>query len=90
MAYQSSSLSSRAYSRGEFWKTVASLVVEILGLRNDTPGLNLMSLTQPIPCTFAEEVTLDIFTSTRIGLGTRLFTAFSYISAAAFLLALRG
>ncbi|KAA8911064.1 hypothetical protein TRICI_003945 [Trichomonascus ciferrii] len=75
---------------GNFWATIAPLVAEVLGLPNVASGLNLMWLTLSIPCTFAEAIALEISTSTNSYLGTQLFTGFTYIAAAAFLLILRG
>lgn len=75
---------------GNFWATIAPLVAEILGLPNVASGLNLMWLTLSIPCTFAEAIALEISTSTGSYLGTQLFTGFTYITAAGFLLILRG
>jgi MFS family permease len=75
---------------GNFWATIAPLVAEVLGLSNVASGLNLMWLTLSIPCTFAEAIALEISTSTNSYLGTQLFTGFTYIAAAFFLLILRG
>jgi MFS family permease len=75
---------------GNFWATIAPLVAEIVGLENVPCGLNLLWLVIAIPCTFSEPIALEIFSGTGSYLGTQLFTGFTYIAAAACMLALRG
>ncbi|KAF5583573.1 major facilitator superfamily transporter (Mch2) [Fusarium pseudocircinatum] len=75
---------------GNFWALIAPLMSEVLDLKEAPSGLSLLWFSLVIPSTFSEPLALEIVGGTGNYLGTQIFTAIMYVTAAACLGILRG